>query len=414
MIQKILLVGATVTLAMLMAGCGTKGCSTAVPGNGGATSGGVSGGSTPPAGGCSVTGTGGSTNNAQRVFVYFMDDDAGQIAAEGLNVSTQGLFAPLAKFVTPQMPAKVIDGGIVIVNKKYLYVALDSGAVYGFAIDGTTGALSPLNNSPYAVSGLQATQSPFSIAADPAGNFVFVGDAAGITVFAVNSGDGSLTTVNATPASTGIGGPMQMATDGLGKYLYLLDGISIGEFAYDGSGKLTSVGTLTSASTDLAMMTGEPSGKWMLGTRAQVGKQGGALDYNVYVFSIGSNGALVAATPTSTPNPPSYIVVSPNDQFVYTFNENDTSTAGTFLKPIVGFSFNSGTGALTNATPFPDVLSSIGHIDQSGAVIFAVGQSSVATSAGTIPISVLSDGSLSASTQHAGGVSFSFAVTDAP
>lgn len=414
--QKIVFLMVTLVFAIFMAGCGTKNCSTATPGGSGGPSSGAAGGSSAPAGGCSLSGTGSSTNNTQRAFVYFMVDGAGQIAAEGLNVNSQGSFASLANFVPPQMPSKVTDGGIVIVNQRYLYVPLDSGDLYGYSIDGTTGALSPLNNSPYAVSGLTGTQSPFSIAADPAGNFVFVGDAAGITAFAVNSNDGSLTAVNSTPVSTGIGGPIQMATDGIGKYLYLMDGISIAEFAYSANGALTQLGTLTSQVTDMAMMTGEPSGKWMLGTRAMVGSgsQGGTLDFNVYVFSISSNGALVGPTPTSTPNPPNYIVVSPNGQFVYTFNEDDTSTTGTFLQPIVGLTFNSGTGALTNPTPFPDVLSSIGHIDQSGALIFAIGQSSAATAAGTIPISVLNDGTLSASTQHAGGASYSFAVTDAP
>jgi 6-phosphogluconolactonase (cycloisomerase 2 family) len=411
---KILLAAASLVLAMFMAGCGTNGCSTATSGTTGGTSGGTPAGSTPPPGGCSATGTGGGTNNTQTAFVYFMDDSAGQIAGEGLNVNTTGTFASLQNFVPPQMPTKVIDGGMVIVNKRYLYMPLDTGDVYGFSIDGTTGALSALANSPYPVNGLQGTLSSFSIAADPTGKFVFVGDAAGITALAVNSNDGSLTTVNATPVSTAIGGPIQMATDGLGKYLYLLDGVSIAEFSYDAGGALTSLGTLTSSVSDMVMMTGEPSGKWMLGVKDQVGGQGGALDVNVYVFSINSSGALVGPTPTATPTPPTYVVMSPNDKFVYTFNEDDTSTNGTFLQPIVGFIFDSSSGALTNPTPFPDVVSRIGHIDQSGQVIFAIGQSTVVTAAGTVPISVLSNGTLSSSTLHAGAVSLSFAVTDAP
>ena len=414
-LAKIILVLASLLLAMAMAGCGNAGCATATPGATGGSSGGSSGGATPPPGGCALTGTGGGTNNLQRAFVYFMDDSAGQIGAEGLNVNTAGSFAPVPNFVPPQMPTVASDGGIVIVDQKYLYVPLDSGDLYGYSIDGTTGALSALSGSPYPVNGLAATISSFSIAADPAGNFVFVGDAAGITVFAVNSGNGALTPVNTTPVSTGIGAPSQMATDGLGKYLYVLDGTSIAQFSYSSTGALTPLGTVSSSITDMAMITGEPSGKWMLGTRAQVGAQGGALDLNVYVFSISSTGALSAAIPTSTPFPPTYVAVSPNGKFVYTFNEDDSNPNNpTFLQPIVGLTFNSATGALTNPTPFPDVLSKIGHIDQSGALLFAIGQSTTATAAGTVPISILSDGTLSASTQHAGAPSFSFAVTDAP
>jgi 6-phosphogluconolactonase (cycloisomerase 2 family) len=416
---KILLVAASLVLAMAMAGCGTNGCSTATPGSTGGPSGGASGGSTPPGGGCSVPGTGGGGNNTQRALVYFMDDDAGQIAAEGLNINAAGTFAPVSNFGPPQMPSQVDDGGIVIVSQKYLYTPLSNastGSVYGFSIDATTGALSPLNGSPYPVAGLKNQIGvAFSIAADPAGKFVFVADALGITVLAVNPNDGSLTTVNLAAVSTGIGAPQQMSTDGLGKYLYVVDGLSIAQFSYDASGNLTPLGLLSSSITDMAMMTGEPSGKWMLGVRAVVGQGSVQPDKNVYVFSIGSTGALTSAIPTSTPSPPTYVVVSPNDKFVYTFNEDDTDpTNPTFLQPIVGFTFSSSSGALTNATPFPDVLSAIGHIDQSGQVIFAAGQSSVATAAGTIPISILSDGSLSASSSHAGLPSFSFAVTDVP
>jgi hypothetical protein len=412
---KILLVAASLVIAIFMAGCGTKGCSSAGPGSTGGSSGGPAGGSTPPAGGgCSLTGTGGGTNNSQRAFVYFMDDSAGQIAAEGLNVNSSGTFVPVPNFVPPQMPSQVIDGGLVVTSQKYLYVPLDTGDVYGFSIDGTTGALSALNNSPYPVNGLAGTQFAFSIAADPNGNFVFVGDAAGITAFAVSSNDGSLTAVNTTPVSTGIGAPMQMTTDGLGKYLYAIDGTSISAFSYSSSGALTPLGTLTSALTDMAVITGEPSGKWLLGVRAQVGQQGGALDYNVYVFSINSTGVLVGPTPTSTPFAPAYIAISPNDKFVYTFNEDDTSTTGTLRQPIVGLTFDSSTGALVNPVIFDTVLADVGHIDQSGKVIFAIGQSSVATAAGTIPISILSDGTLSASTTHAGVAGLNYVVTDAP
>jgi hypothetical protein len=403
------------TLALGLEGCGISGCSTATPGSSGGTSGGTGGGSTPPPGACSLPSTGG-IGSTQTAFVYLIDDSAGQIAAEGLNVNSPGTFASISNFVPPPALGAVSDGGMVVVSKKYLYLPLSNasvGAVYGYSIDGTTGALSLLNNAPYPVNGLQGTSSNFSIAADPAGKYVFVGDAAGITVFAVNSNDGSLTAVNPTPVS-GIGAPMQMATDGLGKYLYVVDGTSIGEFSYSSAGTLSPLGTITSSVSDLVMMAGDPSGKWMLGVSGQVGASGGVLDHNVYVFSVGSTGVLVGPTPTSTPYPPTDLVVSPNDRVVYTFNEDDTSTSGTFRQPIVQFPFDNSTGVLGTPAPFADVLSSIGQIDQSGLTIFAIGQSSVTATAGMIPISVLSDGSLSASTQHAGGAFNSFVVTDAP
>jgi 6-phosphogluconolactonase (cycloisomerase 2 family) len=404
------------TLALGLEGCGISGCSTATPGSSGGPSSGSGGGSSPPPGACSLPGGPGG-GSEQRVFVYLIDDNAGEIAAEGLNINSAGSFAPVSNFVPPPALGFVNDGGMVVVNQKYLYLPLSNvsvGSVYGYSIDGTTGALSLLNNAPYPVNGLQGTGSSFSIAADPAGKFVFVGDAAGITVFAVNANDGSLTAVPGPPVSTGIGAPMQMATDGLGKYLYALDGVSIAEFSYNSAGLLTSLGTVTSSSSDLVMMSGEPSGKWMLGVRDQAGAGGGALDFNVYVYSINSTGVLASQTPFSTPFPPASLVVSPNDKFVYTFNEDDTSTSGTFLQPIVGLTFDSSTGILQTPVTFPDVLSKIGHIDQSGQTIIVIGQSSATAAAGTIPITILSDGTLSASSQHAGGSFNNFVVTDAP
>jgi 3-carboxymuconate cyclase len=351
------------------------------------------------------------------VFVYLIDDNAGQLAAEGLNVNSAGTFAPISNFVPPPSLGFVSDGGMVVVSKKYLYLPLSNasvGSIYGYSIDGTTGALSLLSNAPYPVTGLQGTGSSFSIAADPAGKFIFVGDAAGISVYAINSNDGSLSLLNVTPVSTGIGAPIQMATDGLGKYLYLVDGTAIAEFSYNSAGLLSSLGTITSSISDLAMMSGEPSGKWMLGVRDQVGASGGVIDKNVYIFSINSTGTLVGTTPVSTPFAPVSLVVSPNDKFVYTFNEDDTSTSGTFLQPTVGFTFDSATGFLQNAVPFTDVLTNIGRIDQSGQTIVVIGQSSATAAAGTIPITILSDGTLSASSQHAGGAFADFVITDAP
>ena len=65
------------------------------------------------------------------------------------------------------------------------------------------------------------------IAADPNGAVLFVGGSAGISTFTVNANDGSLTPI-ATVTTGSI--PSQIATDGLGKYVYALTGSTITAF----------------------------------------------------------------------------------------------------------------------------------------------------------------------------------------
>jgi len=392
---RALLVAAVMATTMWLAGCGHYVC-------------GAGFGDTT----CSSNGTGTGNQNgsaSQRAFMYFMDDKAGQMAAVGLDVDNSGTFAPIANWVPPPtLTLNGSDGGMVIVNKTYLYMPYSDGNLYGYAINTTTGALSVasttgLNLPPF-------VESP--IAADPSGKFLFVGTAAGVYALSINTTSGALSLVTGSPFASGIGQPVQMATDGAGKYLYAMDGTNISEFSYSSTtGVLTSVGVLGSP---MKMLAGEISGKYMLGITRSNGAGGTQLDNNVYVFSIGSSGAL-SSQPTivSTSQTPSYIIVSPNGLLVYTFNQDDQSPTSP-TEPIVGFSFSSSTGALTNPTTYSGFLSSIGKMDQTGQYIFAVGEETNATAAGALAIAVSGSGGLSSALPHTGAAGSTFAVTDEP
>ena len=416
---RALYIAALIGAAIWLMSCGHYICHTTL----GATS-------CNPQGAGKQSGGGGPGNGLLTAFVYFLDDTHGQFAAEGVNVSNSGTFASVSGFASPLNIGSIEDSGIVIVNKKYLYVAAIGGSqlnnnlfanVYGFSIDGNTAALTAVPNSPYAVPALVGQfGTPFTMAADPLGRFVFLGDSAGISVYAINQADGSLTLQNAIPVATGISSPIQMVTDGLGKYLYVLDGANIAAFAY-ASGALVSVGgTNAVIPSTMQVLASEPTGKYMLGVTKQLGGGSGNPDTNVYVFAItqagGSNpGSL--GTPVSfsqnTTDTPSYVAVHPNGQYVYTFNET-TAVTGFSRQEINIIAFNSSTGALGPVTAFPTVLADIGKFDQSGTYLFAIGQETNATAAGMIPITVASNGSLSVSIAHQGVPGTSFAVTDAP
>jgi len=362
------------------------------------------------------TGTSGGNGATQTAFMYFMDDAAGQMAAVGLDVANSHTFEPIANWVPPPVVEKnSIDGGLVVVNKTYLYMTISSfpglstGGVYGYSINGTTGALTAIPNTPLNLSLPPYYASP--ITADPGGKFLFVGDSAGIYVLAINANDGSLT--SSGPFTAGIGQPVNMATDGTGKYLYAMDGTNIAQFSYSSSGTLTSLGTVPSG---MMMMTGEATGKYMIGITQHNGAHGAALDSNVYVFTISASGALAQLPPFSTSGDPSYVQVSPNGDYLYTFNEDDQSTGATFLQPVQGFSLSGLPSTLTPLTssPFTGFLSAVGKIDQSGQYMFILGQESDVADAGALAVQISSAGGLSTTLPQTGSASTSIAVTDAP
>jgi len=411
MTMKIRALGIAVVLVgtIWLAGCGHYVCSTTF----GASS------CTPSRGGI---GGGGNGGNTQTAFIYFMDNNAtqggfpGQMAAEGVNVSNSGTFAPISSFASPTFTGATWTGsGMVIVDKKYLYMPFTGGLLFGYSINAGSGALTEVLNSPYTISG------GTSIVADPKGRFLFVGDSSGISTFIVNA-DGSLGANSQSPFSTGGITPVTMTTDGTGKFLYVADGSGVIAYAYDQTaGSLSPVGgSLASATFNFGMIqiVGESTGKYLVGITGA----SGATDNSVHVFSIaqsGTAGALteVANSPFMTTYAPMFVVTSPSGDFVYTFNET-TSQTGTIIAPMEGFTLDTTTGALAElptVSPFPNLLGQVGAFDQTGTYLFLIGQEPNTTITGTTALTFSStNGGLGTSFPYAGAPSFIFAVTDEP
>jgi 6-phosphogluconolactonase (cycloisomerase 2 family) len=367
---------------------------------------------TPSGGGISQTG---GNSIPVTSFVYFVDDADSQIAVAGLNVASSETFAPVSNFVSPPLPtAPTIDFGGVIVNQEFLYIPFVNNTLYGFFIDGSTGALAPVLLSPYSVT------SPASIAADPAGRFLFVGGGTGISVFLINASDGSLTPSGSTLATTSA--PTQMVTDGNGQFLYALEGSQIAAYSYAAvSGALTAVaGSPFSFTPAMAQISGESSGKYIVGITAQDGANGGIADDSIYVFAISQSGSSlgalspVAGSPFATLYSPLYMTVSPNGAFVYTFNQNAVGTT-TQADPMEGYALDSSTGKLTalSTSPFTTLTSTIGKFDQSGQYMFAEG-SVLGVGSMFAYAADPTTGALASTLPQVAAPSASFAVTDAP
>jgi 6-phosphogluconolactonase len=376
-------------ILVVLAGCGAghSGC-------GGSGVGATDSGNSSSSGSGATCSTGVSNSIPLTTFVYFADPDAGQLALEGLNVAGSNTFASVSNFATPTVSLSASFVSMAVVSEKYLYVSADASPLYGFSIDGTTGALTAVTNSPYSVPG-------DSMAADPSGRFLFAGDAEGIHVFTVNS-DGSLTEAPGSPFSNDGILPTQLVTDGLGKYLYALSGSTITEFSYNQtSGVLTPVALIA---PNLSMIASEKTGTYILGIAD------GAAE--IHVYAIGTTGALaeLSGSPFATTQAPVYFAVDPNGAFVYTFNW--TGGFGTEA-PMEGYTLGSD-GSLTvlSSSPFSGLNADIGMFDQSGNYVFAVAEAGSIGEQFAYTVNT-STGALSSVLSSAGAAG-TYVVTDAP
>jgi 6-phosphogluconolactonase (cycloisomerase 2 family) len=405
---RALLVGSVLLAEMWLVGCGHYNCKETF----GATSGCTS------SGGGVNQGNGGSST--QKIFVYFLNDERAQFAGDAMDFNNSHSFAQIPNFVGPTIDQNqsqfARDGGIAILNKKYLYVPFVDGKLFGFSIDPTSAALTAIAGTPMDLSLPPDIPSP--IAADPGGNFIFVADSTGVFVFSINQSTGALTMVTGSPfAASGLQ-PTSAATDGLGKYLYVADGTQISQFSYSAStGALTSLGTLTS---NMSLLVSESTGKFILGSTQEVGSGGGPSDNHVYAFSISSTavpGSLTAVNAAGFPTTKSvaWMAVTPNGKFLYTFNENDTNQNNPLFEAIEGFSLAGLPSQLPAlaGSPFVAFDSNFGRIDQSGNYMIVNGQESIAPVAGTFPIQIQSDGTLSSDFPATGSAGL-FAITDEP
>lgn len=373
---------------MGLAGCDHYNCA------GGATFGGSS---------CTASGggLGGGGNGSGTVFAYLLGQSGTttSVIADDLDLSTNS-FQEDTTFVSPVFTTTFpANGGTVVVSKgsqKYLYIPFSDGNLYGFAIDGATGALTPVSSNPSTASGGN------SVASDPAGNFLFVGDSATnvISAFTI-AADGSLASVG-SPFPSPISAA-QLTTDGKGQFLYAtlgppLGGMQVAEFTINQSTGALSAGTTVNLAFSVTKLLGENTGSYLFGVNGQTA--------NLYVFAI--NSTTGGLTPPTTPYfatqaVPVDLVVYPTGKFVYTFDGS--------LNPMEGYQIQSG-GSLTAVanSPFTGIDLDKGQFEQTGLFLFGVGSGAGATFG---PYDVSSTGDISVSTfPLLGFLGGDFAVTD--
>lgn len=377
------------------------------------------------------SGTGGSGGGGGTASTFvFAIDQGGTIDGYTLNDSA-GTFQATSNYTAPTVPANDGGRGLVVANEQFLYAGFgDTETIYGWSI-GSSGGLTALSGSPYAASFMSSVGIGYgtsSMITNPAGTFLFFASTLGeIFVYQIGS-DGSLTAVTESPFAAGIS-PVNLATDGLGKYLYATAGNSnhlgtaVAAFSIGSTGALTPVTGSPFLTLPMWQVQGEPTGNFLIGTTGQSAGVNGSDNNFLYVYSIQQTGAnagaltAVANSPFATQYSPYSIAVQPDagGNLVYSFGLNDDLTG---FNPPEAFSINATTGALSeiSGSPFSNAAEGTwGQFDQSGTVLFLWGE---VNSSGTLsyPLSgleVASDGSLTQPTSTLDLASLGFwAVTD--
>jgi hypothetical protein len=375
----------------------TFGASTCTPSGTGITSGGGGGG-----------GGGGGTSES----FAFAVDQGGLIDGYTLNLSAD-TFQITSGYAGPAVPTNTGGVGMVIAQDQFLYAGFAStDQIYGWTIS-STGTLTAISGSPFPAPylsnyGLGVGQA--EMVTNPAGTMLFVSDTTQDEIYVYTIGTGGvLTEVTGSPFLIPFP-PMNLAIDGLGKYLYAIDGnytthtgSQIAAFAIGTTGGLTAI-TGSPFAYNMWQVVGDPTGQFLIGTSGNTVSYSGVDDKNLYVFNItpsgSSAGAITEVGTFATVYSPFSIAIQPNSggNLVYSFSFNDTDTA---FNAIEGYQLNPNTGVLAPDTgsPFSGVADgSWGQFDQSGTLLF-VYSSYLNESTGTFvtqlaPIEVGSGGAL--------------------
>jgi hypothetical protein len=288
---------------------------------------------------------------------------------------------------------------MAVAQKQFLYAAFGSTkTIYGWTIS-AAGILTPVSGSPF---NLPLTfQTPATgefdtarVITDPAGTHLFVGDEFGGQIFVYSIGSGGVLTAVGSPVVVGFP-PGNMATDGLGKYLYVTDtsaanhtGSEIAAYSIGATGALTVVPGSPFVSTPTVsyamwQVQGEPTGKYLIGTTGNSAAplfnngDSGQDDDNLYVFAINqSNGAIapVTGSPFPTTNSPFSIAVE-SDSGGNLIESFGWDFAGTGFNPVESYVLSSsGSLSVANGSPFTNAeVGSEGKFDQSGGLLFIYG-----------------------------------------
>ncbi len=224
-------------------------------------------------------------------------------------------------------------------KSEYVYTSGTNAGTSAFSVNGTTGLLTSVAGSPFAVTGA-------ALVADPFGHFLFSGGT-GIDVAAINSATGALTPVPGSPFMSNLMfAALAVSPDG--RFLYAGSGTSLYSFEIDvNRGALASLGSPSTVAFPVISLAVHPSGAFLYaGTNYlyefAVNQQNGTLTNlgsidSGQAVAISSNGKYLYAMTVD--------VIPADAAFVNAYSINLTSGA---LTPVAGSPFNVANTYLAN------------------------------------------------------------------
>jgi 6-phosphogluconolactonase len=287
-------------------------------------------------------------------FAYTANLQSGNLSGYAVDASS-GVLTPLAGFpiASGVNPVFVIHDPL----SHYLIVAdIAADMLRVYAIDETTGMLREVQQSPYLVG-----QEPRSLAMDPAGRFLYVAHQSsnGVTAFSMNAA-GVLTPVPGSPFSTGGNAPSigcSVVVDPTGKFLYLVDTSNVYSFGIDSStGALRLIATAPGPTLGGGLAV-DPAGKFLYAV--------GSGSNSIVTFTINrTTGEITPSTssPLALQDGAYTISLDPSGRFAYTVEQGQTLVAYSTQNGILTSLDGSYSGALGS----PQLT-----IDPTGSFIYA-------------------------------------------
>jgi 6-phosphogluconolactonase (cycloisomerase 2 family) len=307
-----------------------------------------------------------NSGNPSGVSVYAMDPTSGNLTP------VQG--SPFASgFDTNSVTVDPFGQALYVTNE-------NSGNIGVYAIDPFLGGLTPLGTV-----AAGSANGPNSVKLHPSGSFLYVANETDGTILGYRvTGLGSLTPITGSPFPTPRR-PDSISIDPSGRFLYASSGdgaapTDAAVLAYainQTTGALTAVpGSPFPAGSDIDTVVVDPTGRFLYA--------GDFTGQQVFAFSINGLGALtpVAGSPFAAGGSPDEVTVDPLGRFVYTANDGSIGPSG-----VGAFSINQNTGVLTTITgsPFSAGNSPSGvTADPTGHFLFAANENSNNVSAFSI------------------------------
>jgi 6-phosphogluconolactonase len=222
----------------------------------------------------------------------------------------------------------------------YAYVAnMSSNSISAFAIDASTGALTPVADSPFASAGT----TPVAAVVDPNGTYLYVANNASnnLSVYAIDASTGALSEVG-EPVPTG-NGPFAVLVDPHNQFVYVANKTdnTVSVYSIASGGALSEIGGSPFAvGEEPASLAIDPGGNFLYVTSYAGG--------SIYAFSIEPGAGAIAAiggSPFGAGAGALSIAIDPTGTYAYVANESGHS--------ISLYSIDTGTGALAALSGSP-------------------------------------------------------------